>query len=206
MDFITFVFIIVLVISIVFHEVAHGFMANLLGDPTAKLQGRLTLNPIKHIDMVGSVIVPAFLLLTNSSILFGWAKPVPYNPYNLKKGGRFAEALVALAGPLTNLALALFTVLIFKIGLASPQIAFMAVYMNIFLAFLNLLPLPPLDGSKILPAVLPQTLHMKLNHYMRAVESGGITTLLVVLIVLTLFVARPLADFVGFLSMLFLSL
>ena len=206
MELLTIIFIIILIISIVFHEVAHGFAANMLGDPTAKLQGRLTLNPLKHIDMLGSIVIPAFLVLTNSSILFGWAKPVPYNPYNFKKGGRFAEAIVAFAGPLVNMALALFAVLIFKIGLVSSQIAFMVVYMNIFLAFLNLLPLPPLDGSKILPAVLSARLSMALSGHMKAIESGGFITLMAVLLILALFIARPLSEFVAFLSMVLLSL
>ena len=206
MELATIIFITTLVISIIFHEVAHGFMANILGDPTAKMQGRLTLNPIKHIDIMGSIIIPTFLVITNSSILFGWAKPVPYNPYNLKRGGRFSEALVALAGPITNIILALFTVLIFKFGLVASQIAFMVVYMNIFLAFLNLLPIPPLDGSKILPALLPNSLNVKLTHYMRTIESGGFTTLIAVLLILSLFIARPLSEAVSLFSVMLLSI
>src|SRR6185437_7605397 len=88
----------ILIVSIVIHEVAHGYAANALGDPTARLSGRLTLNPIKHIDLVGSILVPAFLVLTGAGILFGWAKPVPYNPFNLKNQ-RWGEAIVAAAGP-----------------------------------------------------------------------------------------------------------
>ena len=99
----------VLVLSIIVHEVAHGYAANALGDPTAKLAGRLTLNPLPHVDLVGSVLIPAFLVLTQSSLLFGWAKPVPYNPNNLNKSAfarRWGEFTVSIAGVATNLAIA----------------------------------------------------------------------------------------------------
>ena len=92
--------------SVVIHEVAHGYTAELLGDPTARLQGRLTLNPIKHLDMVGSIIVPIITYISGG-VIFGWAKPVPFNPYNLKNR-KWGEGLVALAGPLSNLCIALF--------------------------------------------------------------------------------------------------
>src|SRR5437868_8072246 len=98
--------IVVLIVSVVLHEVAHGYMADYLGDPTARLQGRLTLNPISHIDPVGSLLLPLMLVLFNAPFLIGYAKPVPYNPYNLP--GRFDEALVAFAGPAVNIFLALF--------------------------------------------------------------------------------------------------
>ena len=101
------VHILILIFSVIVHEVSHGYMAYFLGDDTAKNEGRLTFNPIPHIDLVGSILVPAFLVLSGSQFLFGWAKPVPFNPFNLKKGGRFAEALVAFAGPMSNLLLAL---------------------------------------------------------------------------------------------------
>ena len=96
--------ILILIISIVVHEVAHGYMAYRLGDNTAKMAGRLTLNPIVHIDLYGSILIPGLLLLSGSPILFGWAKPVPYNPYNLT--GSLAELRVAIEGPLSNIALA----------------------------------------------------------------------------------------------------
>ena len=98
--------LVVLILSIIAHEVAHGYAADALGDPTARLAGRLTLNPLPHIDLMGSVIIPALLISTGSPILFGWAKPVPYNPYNLKNK-RWGEALVAVAGSATNLLLAI---------------------------------------------------------------------------------------------------
>jgi len=106
-----FIFIIaILILSVVIHEVSHGYVAQMLGDPTARLAGRLTLNPIKHIDPLGSVVIPALLVITGANFLFGWAKPVPYNPYNLRYG-RWGEALVAGAGPVTNI---LFLVPFFK--------------------------------------------------------------------------------------------
>ena len=127
-----------LVMSIVLHEVAHGYMANWLGDPTARLAGRLTVNPISHIDPIGSVLVPLFLYFTHAGVLFGWAKPVPYNPYNIRNQ-RWGEALVAIAGPGTNILLALIFALIiragFMLGLSQAfyDIAGYIVYINILL-------------------------------------------------------------------------
>ncbi|HBV01650.1 MAG TPA: site-2 protease family protein [Candidatus Taylorbacteria bacterium] len=148
----------VLISSVVVHEVSHGLAANYLGDPTARLQGRLTLNPLPHIDPIGSIVVPLLLFFTNSGVMFGWAKPVPVNPYNLR--GKFGEAIVAGAGPLSNIFLALvFGILIRALSGAMPesflQIAVAVVIINIVLAIFNLVPIPPLDGSKILFAFLP---------------------------------------------------
>ena len=159
---IDFVFIIaILILSVVIHEVSHGYVAEFLGDPTARLAGRLTLNPIKHMDPLGSVIIPALLILSNANFLIGWAKPVPYNPYNLRKG-KWGEALVAGAGPLVNLSLAIiFGILIRVLGaydLASAsaiELASAVVFINILLALFNMIPIPPLDGSKVLSALLP---------------------------------------------------
>lgn len=155
--------IVVLVISIIVHEVAHGYAANLLGDPTAKHEGRLTLNPIPHIDPVGSLILPMILILTNAGFVIGWAKPVPFNPNNLRNK-RWGEAIVAAAGPLTNIAIALIFGLALRIALTldlqlSPemvQITAIIVFINLLLAVFNLVPIPPLDGSKILFAFLPR--------------------------------------------------
>ena len=156
--------ILVLVFSIIIHEVAHGYAANALGDPTARLEGRLTLNPISHIDPLGSVLIPGILVLSGAPILFGWAKPVPYNPYNLKNQ-RWGEAPVAGAGPGVNLAIAVFFGLLIRVmsetgSLTGPflELSAYVVYMNILLALFNLIPLPPLDGSKILKALLPARL------------------------------------------------
>lgn len=147
------------ILSIIFHEVAHGYVANMLGDPTARLSGRLTLNPIPHIDPVGSILIPGILALSGTPFLIGWAKPVPYNPYNLRYG-KWGEALVAGAGPATNVGIAvLFSLLLRFIGpTANPlllQVALLVVFANLVLAIINLIPIPPLDGSKILRAVLP---------------------------------------------------
>ncbi len=152
--------IIVLLMSVIIHEVSHGYVALLLGDPTAKLDGRLTLNPIKHLDPVGSVFLPLLLFISGSTFLIGWAKPVMINPYNLKNPRR-DEALVALAGPVSNIVLALFFGMFVRFGeaLSLPESALyilsMVVFINIILACFNLVPIPPLDGSKILFSILP---------------------------------------------------
>ncbi len=158
---IEFVFIIlVLVFSVVAHELAHGVTADALGDPTARLAGRLTLNPIKHLDLVGSFIVPVLMYFLPGGVMFGWAKPVPYNSYNLRRG-RLGEALVAGAGPLTNIGLALIFGFLVRAGLSSGfspafiEIAGYVVLVNLVLAIFNLIPIPPLDGSKILFSILP---------------------------------------------------
>lgn len=148
--------VVILILSVVIHEVAHGWVAYRLGDPTAKLQGRLTLNPIPHLDLVGSIILPGILVLSGSPVLFGWAKPVPYNPYNLQ--GRFAELKVALAGPVSNLLLAGIAGLVIRFGSLSTELIGLLVYVvliNCVLAVFNLIPIPPLDGSKILFDLLP---------------------------------------------------
>jgi Zn-dependent protease len=146
----------VLAVSVILHEVAHGYMANWLGDPTARLAGRLTLNPISHIDPVGSLLLPAVLVITHSPILIGYAKPVPYNPYNLR--GKYAEGWVAFAGPLTNIALALIFGLSIRFFHMAPTgqltLAFATIaYVNMLLALFNLIPIPPLDGSKVLSSI-----------------------------------------------------
>lgn len=148
--------IVVLVVSVILHEVAHGFMANWLGDPTARLQGRLTLNPVSHIDPIGSVALPLLLLMMHSPMLIGYAKPVPYNPYNLR--GRYGEGLVAFAGPGTNILIALVFGLAVRFGgMAMPAelaSAFITIaFVNLMLALFNLIPIPPLDGSKVLSTI-----------------------------------------------------
>ena len=152
--------LLVLIFSVILHEVAHGYMANWLGDPTARLAGRLTLNPISHIDPIGSILLPGILLLsqpfTGLPFLIGYAKPVPYNPYNLH--GRYDEALVAGAGPGTNILLAVIFGLLIRFGAnIDPSIlsAFATItYINMLLALFNLIPVPPLDGSKVLSSLL----------------------------------------------------
>ena len=163
--FLEYIFLIlILILSIVIHEVSHGAMANHLGDPTAKYAGRLTLNPIRHLDPIGSVILPIFLVimakLMGGGIIFGWAKPVPINPYNFRDQ-KYGSAKVALAGPGANFAIALAFGLVLRFF---PQLALIPglvlifsyiVYINILLAVFNLLPIPPLDGSHILFTFLP---------------------------------------------------
>jgi len=151
----------ILIMSIVIHEVAHGYAARYYGDLTAEYEGRLTLNPVKHIDPVGSVFVPLVSYLFGGFV-FGWAKPVPYNPYNLKPG-RWPEAFVALAGPLSNIGLAVvFGLLLRSIGAPSESFVTITsgiVYINVLLAVFNLMPVPPLDGSKLLFALFPDRIY-----------------------------------------------
>ncbi|MEK7478164.1 MAG: site-2 protease family protein [Patescibacteria group bacterium] len=153
-------YILVIIISVVIHEVSHGYIANLLGDPTAKLSGRLTLNPLVHLDPLGSIIIPAALVLMGLPVI-GWAKPVPYNPYNLRVG-KWGPAYVALAGPASNLIVAGFFSILIRLNsvytLAPAtfiQFSTLIVAVNIILAIFNLIPVPPLDGSKVLFAALP---------------------------------------------------
>ena len=148
--------------SVVVHEVAHGYTAYLLGDNTAKNSGRLTLNPIKHLDPFGSVVLPLLLVLMNAGFVIGWARPVPYNPANLRdeKKGTF---LVAIAGIIANLMLAILFGLLIRfspaigIPLSVPffKITSIIVILNLVLALFNLIPIPPLDGSKIMFSFLP---------------------------------------------------
>ena len=164
----TIFFIAILIMSVVIHEVSHGFIALRFGDRTALYAGRLTLNPLKHLDMFGSVTLPIFLLLTHSSFLFGWAKPVPYNPNNLtnRKWGTIA---VASAGILANLSLAVFFGLILRFSLNSVvsvdfvSIISSIVLINLGLAIFNLVPIPPLDGSKILFSLLPNSFYFVIS-------------------------------------------
>ncbi|MCH8244556.1 site-2 protease family protein [Patescibacteria group bacterium] len=161
-----FIFLIaILIMSVVLHEVSHGVVANALGDPTATNAGRLTLNPIPHLDPIGSILLPGFLILMSQlgggGIIFGWAKPVPVNPMNLR--GKYDSALVSLAGPGSNLAIALtFGLALRFLPLAELNPALILifsyiVFLNILLGVFNLLPIPPLDGSHILFTFLPRS-------------------------------------------------
>lgn len=170
MEFIlTLVALIILIYSAILHEIAHGYVADNLGDPTARLEGRLTLNPKKHIDPFMSIFLPLLLLFSGSPVIFGAAKPIPVDPFNLKEG-RKDIALVSLAGPMTNLFLAVLASFIIKIISLPfvmnffPAFLFTIFYliltliikMNLLLAIFNLLPIPPLDGSKIFSLLLPE--------------------------------------------------
>ena len=168
MPTVTIIFqLIILLFSAIIHEVSHGYAALFQGDPTAKYENRLTLNPLRHLDPFGSLILPLTLFLIGSPVLFGWAKPVPFNPYNLRNR-KWGEALVALAGPAINILIALVFGLVLRFGLPfmeasatlQPTILViqLIVAINLLLAVFNLVPIPPLDGSKILFALLPASL------------------------------------------------
>ncbi len=163
--------IVVLIFSAVIHEYMHGWMADRLGDPTAKNAGRLTLNPIPHIDLFGSILLPVLLVATGAGFVLGWAKPVPFNPYNLRDQ-KYGSAKVAVAGPLGNLITALFFGLILRFfPIASPQLILLLqiiVFINLLLMIFNLVPIPPLDGSKVIMPFLPyqwQEKYMSIERY-----------------------------------------
>ncbi|HRH26577.1 MAG TPA: site-2 protease family protein [Parcubacteria group bacterium] len=157
---IDFIFsIVILIFSVVVHEVAHGYMAYMLGDNTAKYEGRLNLNPLNHLELFGSFLLPVASYFLGGFII-GWAKPVPFNPYNLRDQ-KWGEAKVAMAGPLSNILIALFFGLLIRFGILTSlgesflYIGTMIVFINLVLATFNLIPIPPLDGSKILFSFLP---------------------------------------------------
>jgi len=173
----------ILLFSVIVHETSHGYAALSLGDQTAKDAGRLTMNPLAHIDPVGSIFVPAMSLFFGGFV-FGWAKPVPYNPYNLRFQ-KWGPAIVAGAGPCSNLAIAAFFSLVirfFPFASVSPTWAaqFMVfassiVFLNILLAVFNLVPIPPLDGSKILFSALPYR-YIHIQHFL---EKNGLLLILI---------------------------
>lgn len=157
---------IVIILSAVVHEYAHAWTADRLGDPTPRLSGRLTLNPVAHIELFGTVLLPLLLLWLQAPFI-GWAKPVPFNPYNLRDA-RWGVFKVGLAGPAANIGMALILSLVFRwaplgaVGLVDPMrlglfMEFLAfiIYINISLGLFNLIPVPPLDGSKVFPELLP---------------------------------------------------
>jgi len=154
------IMVVVLLFSIIIHEVAHGYVALKNGDPTARVLGRITLNPIPHIDPIGTILLPLLLLFSGAGIIFGWAKPVPVNPLNFRNY-RWGEITVSAAGPLSNLALAVLFAYVLRLGplnLGLMKLAYFGVSINIFLALFNLIPIPPLDGSHILAILLPRDL------------------------------------------------
>ncbi|MEK9182668.1 MAG: site-2 protease family protein [Patescibacteria group bacterium] len=153
-------YIAILVMSIVIHEVSHGFAAEYFGDKTARFAGRLTLNPLKHLDIFGSVILPIILVISHSPFLFGWAKPVPYNPDNLRNK-KWGTLVVAISGVLSNFLIAIIFGIIIRLAshtVLSPDFYFITssiVIVNLALGIFNLVPIPPLDGSKVLFSLLP---------------------------------------------------
>lgn len=169
------VWVLPVIFAITVHEVAHGWVARKYGDNTAFMLGRLTLNPIKHIDLVGTIILPGLLLLTGTGFIFGWAKPVPVDPRYFKNP-RHDMAVVALAGPVANLLMAVGWALCARLGVllhieavSLPMIytGIAGISINLVLALVNLLPIPPLDGSRILSGILPSRLAWKYNQLER---------------------------------------
>ena len=191
-----FLAFVVLILSIIVHEIAHGYAADSLGDPTARLAGRLTLNPLPHIDLMGSLLLPGLVIFTGSPIMFGWAKPVPYNPYNLK-ARRWGETLVAVAGSATNLFLAIIFGLVVRfaplIGLdqAAVTLAATIAFINLFLGLFNLIPFPPLDGFTVLRSVLPWNLSEGFARFEQYIRTLGIASLLVFLLVFSYLFVGP---------------
>lgn len=166
----------ILIYSVILHEVAHGYVADLLGDPTARLSKRLTLNPIPHIDPIMTIAVPLLLIFSGSGIIFGAAKPVPVDPFNFREPKK-DMALVALSGPLTNIGIAIVLAILFRVssliitdgsGLEILlQILATGIKWNVALAIFNLFPLPPLDGFKVLTGILPDEIAYELQRLER---------------------------------------
>lgn len=175
----------ILVFSVVVHEVSHGYAADLLGDPTARYAGRLTLNPLAHLDLFGSFILPLIFFVT-TGFIFGYANPVPYNPYNLRHG-RLGPALVAAAGPASNLLLAFVFGIMLRFAPLGPAVEILSliVLINTILAVFNLIPVAPLDGSKVLFAALPLRYHY-VEQFMERYQ-------LVLLFAVIVFLWRPIA-------------
>lgn len=174
-----------LIFAITLHEVAHGFVASFFGDKTAKLSGRLTLNPIKHIDPIGTILVPLAMLMV-SNFVFGWAKPVPVDPRNMRHP-KTDMAFVALAGPLSNILMAFFWGFVAKMALMSDTswlsipLSYMGsagITINVVLAVLNLIPLPPLDGGNVMLSILPG----RAAYYYSMIEPYGFWILLLLII------------------------
>ena len=187
----SFIFsLIILIFSVVIHEVCHGYAALFLGDHTAERQGRLTINPLKHIDLFGSILFPVLSLLLGGFV-FGWAKPVPFNPYNLRNK-KWGEAIVAAAGPASNLSIAIVFGLIlrFSTSLQNSSVGALVsliVILNLMLGIFNLISIPPLDGSRLLLTFLPA----KYAALRRTMDRWGL-----VAVILLIFILSPIASVV----------
>jgi len=171
------------VVALTVHEYSHAWMGNYLGDPTAKHQGRLTLNPVAHIDPFTTLALPFLLILIGSPIVFGAARPVPFNPY-MVRGGKRGAALIALAGPMSNLVMAFLVAALVRLnpafGLAGEGLLISFILINLALAFFNLLPIPPLDGSRVVFAFAPKPVADAMEKF----EQTGPLALLVIFLVL----------------------
>lgn len=201
MDFITLVlYFLIIVPSAIIHEYAHGWMADRLGDPTARIAGRLTLNPVAHIDLFGTILLPVLLFIgSGGSFLFAYAKPVPYNPFNLEDK-RWDPVRVALAGPTSNIILAVIFGSLLRFGVLPETVAPLAgiiVFANILLAVFNMVPIPPLDGSKLLFALLPDT--PQWEQYKMNLERYGF----IVLLFFVFYAFHIISPIIGFLYNLF---
>lgn len=189
-------------LAITCHETAHGYVAYRLGDPTAKNQGRLTLNPLAHLDLVGTLM----MLIAG----FGWAKPVPVNPFYFKGDRTKGMMLVSIAGPLTNLVLCFLAYFIYVAGNGFGQIPFLSAFLwqfltlNVYLAVFNLIPIPPLDGSKILAGFLPKSVAYK---YLTTIEQYGFLILMVLIIFnITDWILVPIVNGIMFIFTMILQL
>lgn len=158
------IFILAFLVAITVHEAAHAFVADKLGDPTPRLLNRLTLNPIAHIDLYGTVIVPLMLILIGSPFVFGWAKPVPIDPYNLENPKK-DSALISFAGPFTNILLATILAILFRFGLGNALTQTLITF-NVVLAVFNLIPIHPLDGGKVLVGLLPSNMAHEVDTFL----------------------------------------
>lgn len=184
--------VVILIISFMIRNIVYGYVANWLGDPTARLSGRITANPLSHIDPLGSVIIPGLLIFTGTGIVLGWPKPMPYNKYNFSNQ-KWGEVILGVSGSLANLALAVIFALIIRF--APPSLSFVdmavdVILLNLFLAFFNLIPIPPLDGSKILANLLPLNLSYKYTQFIHSMETKPLLSLAVVLLVF-MFIVGP---------------
>jgi len=197
--------IVPLLFAIILHEVSHGWVAEKLGDPTARILGRITLNPISHIDPIGTIIVPGILLLTGSHFLFGWAKPVPVNFANLR-GGRRDMALVAFSGPFSNFVLAVLSSIVFHLtfgGVTGPvgisdriitpihMMANYSVLFNLVLMVINLLPILPLDGGRIVVGLAPMNIAISME---RMERYGMLIVLLLIASGIWSYIVNPVID------------
>lgn len=197
-----------LLFAITLHEVSHGWVASLFGDQTARLQGRLTINPIKHIDLMGTIIIPILLIVLNAGFIFGWAKPVPVDARNLKNP-RANMVMVSLAGPLANFLMAIFWAGIAKIGFnlsawfGVPMVLMgkAGIMINIVLGVLNCIPIPPLDGGRALYNLLPG----RMAWYFYKIEPYGFIILILLLVtnVLSFIIIPPVTFLINLIYIMF---